>query len=177
MIGLTQETDTHRRERLLYTELERLGIAWRTVHHAPAHTVDEARALRGDLPGGHAKNLFLKSKKGDYLLACVEETASVDVQALARATACDRLSFASPERLKEWLGLEPGSVTPFGLLHARHHPGQARLRVVLDERLARQETLWFHPLHNGATTEIASLDLIRLMIALGFPPLILAIPG
>ena len=47
-------------EAALVARLNRLGIACTIHRHQPVFTVDEARALRGELPGGHAKNLFIE---------------------------------------------------------------------------------------------------------------------
>lgn len=157
-------------EAALTARFAALGISWRTVRHPPAHTVAEAQRVRGGLEGGHAKNLFLKSKQGAFLLACVEETRPVDVQALARALGLGRLSFASPERLMAWLQVTPGAVTPYALIHASQHPDRARLTVVIDRVLASAKTVWFHPLHNAATTGITAGDLLAFIKALGFCP-------
>ncbi len=48
----------------LFARLRSLGIATETRDHAPVHTVEQARALRGEIAGGHCKNLFLKDDKG-----------------------------------------------------------------------------------------------------------------
>jgi Ala-tRNA(Pro) deacylase len=154
----------------LWRALDALGIAHRTVRHPPSHTVEAAKANRGGLAGGHAKNLFLKSKKGELLLVVVQEDRALDVQALAKALGLARMTFASAELMQEWLGVTPGAVTPFGLLVAAAQPDKARLTVVLDEALAQAGTVWFHPLHNAATTGISADGLIAFMTAMGFAP-------
>jgi Ala-tRNA(Pro) deacylase len=154
----------------LFAALDALGIAHQTVRHLPSHTVEAAKANRGALAGGHAKNLFLNSKKSELLLVVVQEDRAVDVQALAKALGLARMTFGAPELMQEWLGVEPGSVTPFGLLTAGQQADTARLTVVLDRALAEAGTVWFHPLHNAATTGISAEGLIRFMAAQGFPP-------
>ncbi len=52
----------------LFARLDALGIAHRTYSHPPVFTVAEAAALRGQLPGGHCKSLFLKDKKAGLWL-------------------------------------------------------------------------------------------------------------
>lgn len=168
---LTFDPEKNAVETLLLVRLDTLGIAHRTVRHRAAHTVEEARLHRGDLPGGHAKNLFLKSKRDEYVLAVVQEDAAVDVQEIARVCSTARLSFARPERLMDWLGVPPGSVTPFALINAERHPQRDRLRIVLDETLLEQSSVWFHPLHNEATTAITPEDLVRFIRACGWEPL------
>lgn len=159
-------------EARLFARLDALDIAHATVRHPPAHSVADAKRLRGALAGGHAKNLFLKSKKDEYALVVMGEDDPVDVQALARGLGLARLSFASPARLWGWLGVRPGSVTPFALLNAAGHPERARLRVVFDADLLAHDPLWFHPLHNAATTAIAGADLIRFARDCGLDPLV-----
>ena len=98
----------------LFAFLDRLGIAHRTVSHPPLFTVEQSRALRGAIPGGHTKNLFLKDKKGALFLVVALEDAAIDLKVLHRHLgASGRFSFGSAELLRETLGVEPGAVTPF----------------------------------------------------------------
>ena len=62
--------------------LDRLGIATTTVEHPPLFTVEESRALRGEIAGGHTKNLFLKDKKDRVFLVVAEEDAAIDMKTL-----------------------------------------------------------------------------------------------
>ena len=161
-------------ERRLFELLARLGIATRTVRHAPVFTVAEARAVRGDLAGGHAKTLLLKDRRGQMLLVVVDEDRRLDLKALARHLGLGRLSFATPERLRETLGVSPGSVTPFALVNRpRPMSGEASLEVVLDQSLLEKEPLHFHPLHNAATTAISAADLLRFIAHCGYQPRVL----
>ena len=113
----------------LFQRLAELGIATTTAEHPPAHTVEEARAMRGAIAGGHCKNLFLKDEKGDiWLLVCLED-ARVDLKTMPARIGSRRLSFGKPDLMGEVLGVEPGSVTPFGLINDR----ERRVNVVLDQ--------------------------------------------
>ncbi|HEY7764396.1 MAG TPA: prolyl-tRNA synthetase associated domain-containing protein [Aestuariivirgaceae bacterium] len=157
----------------LHRRLASLGIATTTRQHAPVFTVEEARRLRGEIPGAHCKNLFLIDKNGQaWLVVCLEDT-SVDLKALPAAIGSGRLSFAKPELLRRSLGVDPGSVTPFALINA---PPDS-LNVVLDESMMREEILNYHPLHNAATTSISSSDLLKFIRACGHQPKILALPS
>lgn len=149
-----------------------LGIETRTVEHPPLHTVEESRALRGDIPGAHCKNLFLKNRKGAFFLVVCREDAAVDLKTLAKLLGADRLSFGSPERLEEVLGVTPGSVTPFAAIN----DAEARVQVVLDAEMMTEPLLNYHPLTNEATTAIASDDLLRFLDATGHAPMILRLP-
>lgn len=149
----------------LLARLEAAGIAARTVRHAAVFTVAESQALRGELPGAHSKNLFLREgKTGQLCLAVLEEARQVSVNALARAAGWGKVSMADAAALQETLGVTPGSVTPFGLVNAR--PGQ--VRVALDAALTESDGLvWFHPLVNTASTGILPADLLRFLRSLG----------
>jgi Ala-tRNA(Pro) deacylase len=156
----------------LQTRLASLGIATTTRQHAPVFTVEEARRLRGEIPGAHSKNLFLIDKNGKpWLVVCLEDTR-VDLKALPAVIGSGRLSFGKPELLRRILGVDPGSVTPFALINAT--PGS--VNVILDESMMSEELLNYHPLHNAATTSISSSDLLRFIRACGHQPRILALP-
>jgi Ala-tRNA(Pro) deacylase len=156
----------------LFAYLDRLGIAHATVAHAPVFTVEEARALRGQIAGGHTKNLFLKDKKDALFLVVALEDAAIELKSLHRRLgASGRFSFGSAELLRATLGVEPGSVTPFGVLN----DAAARVNVVLDADMMRQEVLNYHPLRNTMTTTIARDDLVTFLTATGHPPRILPV--
>src|SRR5436190_19199775 len=101
----------------LFARLDRLGIPYRTHHHPPVFTVAESAALRGALPGGHCKSLFLKDKKGGLWLAVMLEHRRIDLNRLAEQLGAPRFSFGSAALLEEVLGVTPGSVTPFALMN------------------------------------------------------------
>ncbi|MBL8661355.1 MAG: prolyl-tRNA synthetase associated domain-containing protein [Candidatus Odyssella sp.] len=158
----------------LFARLAALGIRTQTVKHPPLFTVEQSKALRGELPGGHTKNLFLKDKKDRMWLVTAEEDRPIDLKALGTALgASGRVSFGSPERLMRHLGVIPGAVTPFGLVNDT----EGLVSFVLDEGLARHETLNFHPLTNEATTAIARADFLRFLEAIGHAPRLLALPA
>jgi Ala-tRNA(Pro) deacylase len=156
----------------LFARLDEIGIPHRTVAHAAVFTVEEAKAHRGEIEGGHTKNLFLKDKKDRLFLAVTLEDVPVDLKALSPMVASGRLSFAAPDLLRGHLGVEPGSVTPFALINDRDHS----VTPLLDEAMLEFATLSFHPLVNTATTTIASADLVRFVKACGHNPLILRFP-
>lgn len=150
----------------LFARLEALGIAQRTVEHPPVFTVEEAKALRGNLPGHHIKNLFLRNKKEEMWLVVALEDRAIDLKRLGEALGAGRLSFGSPDRLRRHLGVEPGSVTPFALVNDETRV----VRLVLDRGLAEGGPVNAHPLVNTMTTAIAIADLLRLFEATGHAP-------
>ncbi len=156
----------------LFAYLDRLGIAHRTVTHPPLFAVEESRALRGQIPGGHTKNLFLKDKKGALFLLATLEDAVIELKSLHRLIAASgRFSFGSAELMREALGIEPGAVTPFAALN----DAARRVSIVLDAAMMAHATLNYHPLVNTMTTSIAREDLVRFLEATGHPPWIVAI--
>ena len=150
----------------LFARLDALGIARHTVEHPPVFTVDEAKALRGNLPGHHIKNLFLRNKKEEMWLVVALEDRAIDLKRLGEALGAGRLSFGSPDRLRRHLGVEPGSVTPFALVNDETH----LVRLALDRGVAEGGPVNAYPLVNTMTTAIAPADLLRLFEATGHAP-------
>lgn len=158
----------------LFELLDAAGIAHRTVEHAAVFTVAESDLIRHSMPGLHCKNLFLRPAKGDgpYCLATLKEDRVVSVNALARAAGWPRVSMASADELRAVLGVEPGSVTPLGLVNAP--PGS--VSFALDAAIAEGEApLWSHPLRNTASTAIKPLELRRFLEGLGHPVRVVAL--
>ncbi|HSM41991.1 MAG TPA: prolyl-tRNA synthetase associated domain-containing protein [Afifellaceae bacterium] len=153
----------------LVRRLDELGIKTVTTEHPPLFTVEQSRALRGEIAGGHSKNLFLKDKKDRIYLVVAEEETPIDMKGLHRQIGSARLSFGKPELLDEVLGVIPGAVTPFALINDTGH----RVDLVLDASLMRHDMLNFHPLDNSATTTIAREDLLTFLKANGHEPLIM----
>jgi len=151
------------------------GIAARTVEHRAVFTVAESEGVRDELPGLHCKNLFLKPQKeaGPFCLATLKEDRRVSVNQLARMAGWPRVAMASAEELRAALGVEPGSVTPLGLVNAP--PGS--VRFVLDAAIAYgEDPLWCHPLRNTASTAILPAELRRFLEGLGHQVLVLELP-
>jgi Ala-tRNA(Pro) deacylase len=158
----------------LFAKLAALGIRTTTARHPPLFTVEQSKELRGELPGGHTKNLFLKDKKDRMWLVTVEEDRAIDLKALGTVLgASGRVSFGSPERLMRHLGVEPGAVTPFGLAN----DAAGAVAFVLDEGLMRHDVLNFHPLTNAATTAIGREDFLRFLAVIAHQPRLLALPA
>jgi len=147
----------------LFKKLQDLNIHFTTYEHEPVFTVEQARVLTQDIPGASCKNLFLKDSKGNFYLIVAIFDTQIKLKNLSKYLKAPELRFASPELLKEYLGVEPGSVTPFGLLADHEH----KIRVLLDERLFENEKLGFHPLRNSATTVISPENLKQFIEACG----------
>ena len=158
----------------LFAALDKLGIAHKTVKHPPVFTVEQAKKLRGELPGGHTKNLFLRDKKGTLFLVAAFEDATIELRSLHRLLgASGRFSFAAADVMRQLLGVEPGSVTPFAVINDT----AAKVTVVLDAAMMAEPVLNFHPLANTATTTVSREDLVKFLEATGHPPRIEPVSG
>lgn len=152
----------------LFARLDALGVETVTHRHDAVFTVEEAKSLRGDLEGGHTKNLFLKDKKGALWLVVALEDREINMKELRRRIGSAPLSFARPEILMAVLGVEPGSVTPFALIN----DAEARVNVVLDEEMMAMTPLNYHPLTNTRTTTITPDGLLAFIASCGHQPAI-----
>jgi Ala-tRNA(Pro) deacylase len=158
----------------LFAALDALGIGQATVSHPPLFTVEQSQALRGQIPGGHSKNLFLRDKKSALYLVVTLEDASIDLKSLHRIVgASGRFSFGSSDLLREVWGVDPGSVSPFGSINDT----EGRVTVVLDAAMMEHETLNYHPLVNTMTTSITRDDLVTFLESTGHVPRIEPVSG
>lgn len=156
----------------LFAFLAGLGIEVSTRRHPPLFTVADSQALRGEIAGGHTKNLFLKDKKDNFFLVSVGEEAVVDLKHIHHLIgAAGRVSFGRPEMLMQLLGVVPGAVTVFGLINDT----ERRIKVVLDAELMSHAVVNAHPLTNEATTSIAAADLVKFVEATGHDAVILKV--
>lgn len=153
--------------------LENNGIPATTHAHPPVHTVAESQALRGDIPGAHTKNLFLRDGKKTYFLVVVAEDTPVNIKALkGPLQAKGSLSFGSAEALYEHLGVLPGSVT----LLAAANDVAGLVTIAIDAELLKAEAVCCHPLTNERTTSLAPEALDAFFRLTGHQPLVIEIP-
>jgi len=146
--------------------LRDLGIAFERHEHPPVATVEQAAEHWAGIDAAHCKNLFLRNQKGDrHYLLILEHSKKADLRAVANQIGDGKLSFGSPERLLKHLGLTPGSVSPFGLIHDSAHS----VRVVVDRDLQSAARLSFHPNINTATLVVSKDDFVRFLAACGNP--------
>jgi Ala-tRNA(Pro) deacylase len=158
----------------LFAFLDRLGITHATVSHPALFTVEQSQALRGQIPGGHTKNLFLRDKRGAFYLVVALEDAAIALKDLHRRLgASGRFSFGSAEAMGELLGVVPGSVTPFAAINDT----AGEVTVVLDRAMLDRDVLNFHPLVNTMTTSISKAGLLKFLAATGHEPRLEAVSG
>ncbi|HUQ85242.1 MAG TPA: prolyl-tRNA synthetase associated domain-containing protein [Candidatus Limnocylindrales bacterium] len=135
----------------IYKVLEELGIIYQKYDHPAVFTAEDADLHYSGIDGFKSKNLFLRNKKGDkHFLVIVKSTKKVDLKRLEGLLEADKLSFGSPERMMKYLGLTPGSVSPFGLIN----DSEKVVNVVVDKDLLEYKKVAFHPNVNTATLVI-----------------------
>lgn len=148
----------------VYDRLAQLGIEFEYLEHPEAPTIEIARQYWEGFEGTHCKNLFFRNHKGNkHYLVIVHCDQQLDIHSLEKTLGQGKLSFASPERMQRYLGLKPGSVSPFGLVNdVEHH-----VFVFLDSKLKEASRLSFHPNDNRASLSVTLADFIRYMDSSG----------
>ncbi len=149
--------------------LTKWGIPHETITHPPLHTVEEAQAWRAGRQGGFCKNLFLKDKKGALWLIVTLEDRQIRLNSLPKALGSARLSFANADLMDRFLGVKPGSVTPFAVINDQ----ACQVQIVLDTPMLDHDPLHYHPLTNEATTTISREDLLKFLRHSGHEPIII----
>lgn len=135
--------------------LKKIGIEYEIHNHPAVFTVDEAKEHRIDADFGENKNLFLRNKKGNkHFLVTLGASKRLDLKKLAENVGEKSLGFASEEKLMKYLGLTPGSVSPFGLIHDT----EKRVVFMMDKDLLGKENVGFHPNINTQTIVLKTED-------------------
>ncbi len=148
----------------LYELLNKLSIDFEYHEHPPVATIETAKLHWKDLNSGLCKNIFFRNHKGDrHYLVILEHLRQLNIHDLERRLKQGKLTFASDQRLKKFLGLEPGSVSPFGLINDNTH----HVHLFLDEQLDDFERLSFHPNINTASLVITKKDFLKFLDHLG----------
>ncbi len=141
----------------LIDTLNKLDVAYQMHEHEPIFTVAEGEHLKKAIPGTHCRNMFLRDKKKNMFLLTLANETQVDLKKLAEHLGCGRLSFGSPDRLWEYLGIRPGSVNPFCIVNDKG----GDVRIILDKYMMDQNILNVHPMDNAMTIGLTPLDLAR----------------
>ena len=139
--------------------LSKHNIKYDIHDHPSLHTVEESKKLRGKIEGIHTKNLFLKNKKNNFFLFSCQESTIVDLKRLKKALNLGNISFAGELYLKNILGVQPGSVTPFGLINDQDN----EIKFFLDKKILYHKKVNFHPLVNTSTVSLDTKDFLLFM--------------
>jgi Ala-tRNA(Pro) deacylase len=149
-----------RGQKELFFLLEKLEIGFEYHEHPPLATIEEAIIHWKDYDSGKCKNIFFRNHKGDrHYLVILEHLRKLDIHDLEKRLKQGKLSFASDQRLKKYLGLEPGSVSPFGLINDR----EKHVHLFIDEKLKESGRLTFHPNDNRASLVISKSDFLKFL--------------
>jgi len=143
----------------LLTKLSMHNIKYDVCEHQPVHTVLESKKLQGKIEGAHTKNLFLKNKKNNFFLFSCQESTVVDLKKLNKVLGLGNISFARDLYLKDMLGVQPGSVTPFGLINDKNN----EIKFFLDKKILFHKKVNFHPLVNTSTVSLDIKDFLLFM--------------
>jgi len=154
-------------EQEVHDYLAKLGIQFERYEHPPISTAAEGDEHWAGIDAVHCKNLFMRNQRGDrHYLVIIPHTKRANLRTVANQIGDGKLSFASPERLMKYLGVPPGSVSPFGLIHDREH----HVRLFLDRDLKQARTISFHPNINTSTLTMAYADFERFLASCGVAP-------
>ena len=144
----------------LYDLLEKLNIGYEYIEHPEAPTIEIAKQYWAGHDAKHCKNLFFRYHKGDrHYLVLLDCDQNMNIHDIEHRLHQGKLSFASEKRLMKYLGVLPGSVTPFGLINDTEH----HVHVFIDQELQKAEKVSFHPCVNTASLIIKREDLIRFL--------------
>ena len=157
-------TNAAERDAMVCEYLRGVGIAFERYEHPPIATAEEGDIHWAGIDAVHCKNLFLRNQKGTrHYLVILPHTKRADLRVVADQIGDGKLSFASADRLLTYLGVTPGSVSPFGLIH---DPDQ-HVRVCLDRELKTAGRISFHPNVNTASLVLAFGDFERFLAGRG----------
>ena len=156
-----------------YKFLDSINVSYERFDHPAVYTVSEAKKLSPEMDGASTKNLFLRDKKGiRHFLVVVPQDKQVDLKELSSILEVSRLSFASPDRLKKYLGIEPGSVSILALLN----DPEKTVEVFVDNELWNAEIILCHPLVNTSTLAITRDGIKQFLEKTGHNLMLVEIP-
>ena len=150
----------------LMQKLNELNIPYERFEHPPLFTVTEAKEHQDQMHGMHVKNLFLRDKKKRNFLLVAEQDTEINIKTLYTKIESDRLSFGSPDRLWQFLGVRPGAVSPLALINDR----SSDVTLVFEDKLQADHSIYFHPLVNDVTLGVKLTQLASFFVFTGHEP-------
>jgi Ala-tRNA(Pro) deacylase len=156
----------------LLTAFKNYDINFEIHNHAPVFTAEEARNMQYDIRGAHCKNLFLRDKKRNFFLVSVLDNKRVDLKALSKNFGAGHFSFGNADELLSMLGVTPGSVTPYGLIHDK----DKKITFLIDQDILGYEFVNFHPLRNDMTVNSCVKQFLKFFDKIGHQPEAISIP-
>lgn len=154
--------EEHIKKVLDYLTSNNIEYSWYTHDEAP--TIEIARTQWRADGSKHCKNLFFRNHKGNrHYLVVLDCERDLHIHDLEQRLHQGKLTFASPRRMAQYLGLCPGSVSPFGLIN----DSENHVHLFIDENLKKEESLSFHPNDNRATVVISQQEFMRYLSMVG----------
>ena len=144
----------------LYLLFEKLNIKFEYYEHPPLATIEDTKTHWKNYNSGRCKNIFFRNHKGDrHYLVILEHLRQLNIRDLEKRLKQGKLTFASDFRLKKYLGIEPGSVSPFGLIN----DSEKHVHLFIDEKLKEFDRLTFHPNINTASLVLSKFDFLKFL--------------
>jgi Ala-tRNA(Pro) deacylase len=144
----------------LYKLLDELAISFDYYEHPPTPTIDEAKLYWKDIEAAHCKNLFFRNHKGDmHYLVILDHREQLSIHSLEKRLKQGKISFASEQRMLKYLGISPGSVSPFGLINDKEH----HVHLFIDDKLKEAQRISFHPNINTASLVLSFFDFLKFL--------------
>ena len=152
------------RRKKVFDFLDSHEIAYTWYEHPASPTIEIARTHWHKDGSKHCKNLFFRNHKGNrHYLVCFDCEHDMAIHDLEHKLHQGKLSFASEKRMMTWLGLKPGSVSPFGLIN---DPEQ-HVHLFLDATLQALPSYSFHPNDYRATVVISREEFLKYLSLVG----------
>ncbi|MHA2336350.1 MAG: prolyl-tRNA synthetase associated domain-containing protein [Candidatus Hodarchaeales archaeon] len=144
----------------VYKFLDDNQIEYKIHSHQPVYTVEQAKKLRSDIQGMHSKNLFIKdSKKKRYYLLTTPADKKIDLKDISKVVYAKKLSLANQDALKLYLGVDPGAVSPLGLINDNEN----KVEYLLDSEVWEASIVNFHPNNNSKSLEFSNSNFRKLV--------------
>jgi len=148
----------------VFAKLKQLNIKYEVYEHPPLDTIEIALEYWKEIDSMHCKNLFFRNHKGNrHYLIIIKDTTPFSIRSLEKKLKQGKLTFGSEKRLMKYLGVKPGSVSPFGLINDKTH----HVHLFIDEQLQAADYISFHPNDNTASLVIKYDDLLKFLHAMG----------
>ena len=152
----------------LLETLKEWSIHYNLFEHVPLRTVEDSKKVEGifistENGGGHVKNLYLRDKKKRNILLVAEQDQAIDLKKLSKNLNFSNLSFGSPERLMQNLGVRPGAVTPLSMINGVNN----NVSLFMDKALRNKTVIYIHPLVNDRTIEMTIENLEKFFSKIG----------
>ncbi|MBU1368130.1 MAG: prolyl-tRNA synthetase associated domain-containing protein [Bacteroidetes bacterium] len=154
----------------VYQNLNQLHIPYQVYNHPPTPSVEDALPYWEKIDATHCKNLFFRNHKGNkHYLVIFHHLKQLNIRQLEKLLKQGKLSFASEKRMIKYLGLTPGSVSPFGIIN----DSEKHVQLFIDEDLMQASHLSFHPNINTSTVVISKDDFLKFLNYHGNPFIVL----